>query len=197
MSQKKISTEIGKIYKIESESAGGKYYIGSTFLKLNDRMTRHKAHYKMMLAGNAKKYTAHEILKYNDCIITCLKQFDGITKRELLNEETQTIMFHKKKYNDDIVNKCNTGLTLNIKQYLKNYKENHPEKMEAYKQKFDKKYYANYYKKNKDHLNFLKRTNRKAKIRSLLVEKLNNGENITEKRKQKYGILKITDGSYI
>ncbi len=155
---KKLSTEKGLIYKIFSPSKN-QSYIGSTFLRLRDRETRHRNHYKLMLAGKAKNCTAHKILQNDDSLFECIKSYDNITKRELLDEETRHIMFLKEKEGDNIVNKNNSGITLNMSKYAKEYKEKNKDKINAYQKKYresHKDYFKDYFLKHKEHIKELK-----------------------------------------
>ena len=72
----------GKIYKITSNHTND-IYIGSTKLKLNIRLSMHKANYKSYLKGDHNYTSSFEIVKYPDCKIELLELCSFETKEEL------------------------------------------------------------------------------------------------------------------
>lgn len=89
----------GKVYMIESASAGLIYY-GSTCNDLYKRMGTHRSDYKRFQAGkNAKSYTSFGVLAHSDARIILVEAFPCANKQELNAREAHYIR------NNDCVNK--------------------------------------------------------------------------------------------
>lgn len=81
----------GYIYKLISNNIE-KIYIGSTFQNLNKRFSDHKQAYKCYQEGKYRgNMTAFEILKFDDAKIILINTYSNITKKELLDIETDEI----------------------------------------------------------------------------------------------------------
>jgi hypothetical protein len=122
----KIIYEIACIYKLESAD-GSKVYYGST-KNFKKRMSDHKSHYKMYLAGTYSYVSSFDILKDPGYTCVIVQEFTKITKQDLEAKESEYIQ------NNNCINK----MKLLTDQ----------EKPEHYK-----KYHDNYYKNNKTKLN--------------------------------------------
>lgn len=154
-----MSEKKSLIYSIYSPSLD-EYYIGSTTCKLSLRKAIHKYQCKLNNEGKFKNIKSFKIIRQGDAEYKVIKSFDSISKKELLNEETKEIIFMKLMHGDKILNKNNSGLTLNIKEYnrqkSKKYYENHKEERSIY---FKKKY------QEKKHLLKAKRNEKKLMIK--------------------------------
>jgi len=131
--------ENGKIYSIRSFQTD-KFYIGSTCNLLNVRLGQHKTQYKNYLL-NKDKYnyiSSFEIIKYDDCYIELLENYNCKDRNELNKREGELIRQHI----NNIVNKKIEGSTrketntryynshLNeIKEQQKEYKINNSDKI--------------------------------------------------------------------
>jgi hypothetical protein len=79
----------GTIYRIYSESED-KEYIGSTIMKLSDRLSKHKSDCKKWLEGKNRDYCgSFEILKTDDYKIECLEEVEFESKEELRKFERE------------------------------------------------------------------------------------------------------------
>lgn len=162
----------GKLYQIYSPSLD-KYYYGSTFLPMPVRKAIHKYQCNLIKAGKFCNLRCFDIIDKGDAIFTVLKEYDNISKRDLLDEETKHVMFNKQKLGDKVLNKCNSGLTLNMPEYMKKYKKENVEKFERYKEKFGKEYQQNYKEKNKDVLTAKRKEKQFNKTRANHIIRLN------------------------
>lgn len=195
--QKIEKPKTAKIYQIYSPKADT-YYIGSTFLPMNQRASLHKYHYKMMIKGMFPKFTAIHALQNGDAVYSVIKEYKSIDKKRLHEIETDFIIKLKKKLGGKLVNKNSSGLTRDMKQYQRNYRANNPEKFQQYYEENKEKlkaYHDEYYKKNKEKLNAQRKANRNDEMREEIVTKLNGGgyKRIPYKKIEKYGITKDGD----
>lgn len=71
-----------KIYKITSPQSD-KYYIGSTYLPLKKRLTKHMDSYKCYLNNKYHYVSSFEILKFEDHIIELIELYPCNSKTEL------------------------------------------------------------------------------------------------------------------
>ena len=76
----------GKIYKISSESCD-KYYIGSTYQLLRNRLKKHNDCYNCFQRGTYHFVSSFDIIKYPDHKIELIKLFPCESKTELEKEE--------------------------------------------------------------------------------------------------------------
>ena len=88
----------GKIYMIESLSAGLVYY-GSTCLPLSKRLSSHKSEYNRAKQNLRNSVTSHQILDCPDYKIFLVERYPCNTKEELLSREAYYIR------NNECVNK--------------------------------------------------------------------------------------------
>lgn len=169
----------GKIYVIKSPHTD-KCYIGGTFNSLAKRFYQHKCTYKAYEREKEKAgYTSsYEIIKYDDCYIELLEEFDkSLTKFELICEE--------EKYIQNTPNCVNIKL---IKKEVKIPPKQNPE------------YAKQYYNDHKDKIKAqLKVSQQKQHVRELL-KKLNDGhkfERYPYSRIEKYGLKQDESGKWV
>lgn len=109
-------TQLGRIYKIVSDSHPEKYYIGSTFLPIDRRMSAHVYYYDQYVThGIGKPNYAHQILQYKDARIELVEEFMCNDRDELRRKEAEVF----KQYRGSIVNKnspIDTNETRRLKQ---------------------------------------------------------------------------------
>jgi len=130
----------GKIYMIESASAGLIYY-GSTCNELYKRMGMHRVHYKNFQSGKSRRITSFDVLIHPDARIILVESFPCGNKQELNAREAHYIR------NNDCVNKCIPGRTgaeryqnnkaeiiERVKQHYQDNKANIQEKKKQYYQ---------------------------------------------------------------
>lgn len=136
----------GKIYSLRS-SETKEYYIGSTYLTLNERLRKHRNDYSSWVLGNRGYVTSFELIRFYDCKIELIADYPCNSKQELEKEEG------KYQLSIECVNKNIAGRT------HKEYYEEHKEQIDAYrKQWFEenkehvKKYKAEYYLKNREEI---------------------------------------------
>ena len=80
-----VNYQNGKIYKI---TGGGLTYIGSTTLKLSNRMAHHRNDFKRYNEGKRKYYlTAFNVLKQPDYLIYLIEAFPCNNSDELFARE--------------------------------------------------------------------------------------------------------------
>jgi len=84
----------GKIYALKSYQTE-KIYIGSTVLKLYQRLAQHRYKYKKYLNGETHYITSYELIKYDDCYILLLDKYSCNDKTQLLEKEREYILKHK------------------------------------------------------------------------------------------------------
>lgn len=154
---------VSYIYAIRSPSTP-KYYIGSTTLNLKNRFSVHKYQYRQYLLNKFNYITSFEVLKYDDCYIELIEEYECETKTELHQREGCHIRSHKKLTVCHLVNKKIDGRTpfqyLNdnidkIKKYQKEYRhindvyykdymktwlEEHPNYMKDYRNRIKNSY---------------------------------------------------------
>ena len=89
-----------KIYKICS-NLSDKYYIGSTFKRIEQRLKEHITSYKAYLTNNDKTYlSSYKILQHSDYYIELLELYPCNNMRELHCREGELI----KQFKSDLVN---------------------------------------------------------------------------------------------
>jgi len=98
----------GKIYKIV-DNTNDNIYIGSTCDSLKNRLSKHKASYKIFLKGLINNIKSFDIMKNNNYKIELLENCDIKTKQELLQRERYYIE------NNECLNKIVPGR--NKKEY--------------------------------------------------------------------------------
>ena len=79
-----INYQNGKIYKI---TGGGLTYIGSTTLKLNQRMAHHKSDYKHHSGYGTKNITSYAVFEHPDVSMTLIEKYPCNDKEELVARE--------------------------------------------------------------------------------------------------------------
>ena len=95
-----------KIYKICS-NLSDKYYIGSTFKRIEQRLKEHITSYKAYLTNNDKTYlSSYKILQHSDYYIELLELYPCNNMRELHCREGELI----KQFRSDLVNICIPGV---------------------------------------------------------------------------------------
>lgn len=113
----------GKIYMIESPSAGLCYY-GSTCLPLHKRLHAHKRHHKNFTNGIGRCITSFKILENEDYKIVLVEEYPCENKQQLLARESHYIR------TNECVNKCIPDRTR--KQYREDNQEILAEKAKQY-----------------------------------------------------------------
>lgn len=106
----------GKIYKLVSNQTN-KIYIGSTTIKLDYRLHRHRSNYK----NNESCRSSTKILKYGDAKIILLEKYPCNSKIELILKEQEYI----DKHQDICVNIIRAKV--DKKEYNREYARNHRE----------------------------------------------------------------------
>ena len=91
----------GKIYKISSSQCD-KIYIGSTYLPLQKRLTKHLDCYKCYLNGKAHYVSSFDIVKYDDHKIELLELFPCNSKTEI-------------EYREGIIQRQNKDIIVNYR----------------------------------------------------------------------------------
>jgi len=112
----------GKIYQIVSENTDD-VYIGSTCMKLSQRLSKHKASYKMWLKGKKDFVTSFKVLQAGDYKIYLIEEYPCESKIQLQKRERYWIE------NKDCCNKYIPTRT--CKEYHKKWRTDN----EAYKEK--------------------------------------------------------------
>jgi len=147
----------GKIYMIESASAGLVYY-GSTCLPLHKRFFAHKQNYGYFQKGKYHYVTSFKILDHEDNKIVLVEEFPCENKQQLLAREAYYIR------TQNCVNKCVPNRTQeehyeDNKEKRKQYREDHQENINEYQKQYyenNKEYFQNhskqYYEDNKKEL---------------------------------------------
>ena len=123
-----------KIYKIVDKT-NNNIYIGSTTLKISNRLAEHRRLYKFYLNNNEnKKYkcTSFEIIKNNNYEIILIEELELNNNIELKYKERYYIE------NNNCVNKKKKVIRSkeDIKQYEKNWIENNKEKFKQHQKKY-------------------------------------------------------------
>jgi hypothetical protein len=117
----------GKIYRIICLYTG-KYYYGSTYLTIRERLRNHKKNYTSYLNGTGSYTTSYEIIKNNNFVIELVEEYPCSNKREL---EKQEDIYIKKFMTDELCcNKQRAYTTKEerkeyMKEYLKEYKKDY------------------------------------------------------------------------
>ena len=88
----KPESKTGKVYMITSKQTD-KIYIGSTFETLHRRMCKHKSKFKCKNDNRS----ANQIVKFDDCIITQIEEYNNISFEELRKREQEAINTNKDK----------------------------------------------------------------------------------------------------
>jgi hypothetical protein len=152
----------GKIYKIYSHSNPDKIYIGSTCLRLCDRMRTHRYSYYNNQTKIATSHLIFEEFGVENCLIELLENYPCNSKDELNAREGHYIRTlncvnknitgrTRKEYNEDNKEK--------ILEYKKEYYEKNREKLLEHKKEYDEKHKEvlkikrkEYYEKNREKL---------------------------------------------
>lgn len=153
----------GKLYFIRSYQTDD-VYIGSTIQTLAERMSGHRAHYKMYIKGKAYYCSAVEILKYPDAYIELIRECPCENIEQLTKLEGEEIRKHA------CINKRVAGRTKT--EYRKDNKEVITEKNKAYKQK-NKEKIQKYYEENKGSINEKSKSyykNHKEKLNKMMKQ---------------------------
>lgn len=113
----KIDTEkniskIGFIYILKS-SKTNKVYIGSTTRTIKKRFMEHKTSYKLYLQNKVPYKSCFELVKYDDCNISVVEEFEYKDTYELRKREGYFII------NNNSVNKYEAG-----RDAIKYYRDN-------------------------------------------------------------------------
>jgi hypothetical protein len=126
---------IGFIYKISSPSTDS-VYIGSTTKTIKQRLRKHKSQYKVYLNNKTNYVSSFELVKYDDCMIELLEQFEFIEQFELFSREAHYIKLNNKSINKVIPNRTLKQYRLDnkeqIKEYAKHYRLDNKEKIKKY-----------------------------------------------------------------
>jgi hypothetical protein len=128
--------ENGKIYMIESASAGLCYY-GSTCMPLHKRLYQHSTDHRRFKLGKRHCVTSFEVLDYDDHKIVLVEEFPCENKQQLVAREAHYIRTH------ECVNKCIPNRTK--KQYREDNRDTIKSKLEQYRK--DNKEYISEQKK--------------------------------------------------
>jgi predicted GIY-YIG superfamily endonuclease len=147
------------IYKI-TDNTNGQCYIGSTKLKINDRVSSHRSKYKRFLLGKSSSYiTSFEILKNNNFTITTIE--NNISKINKSVKECYHIRNTNNCVNKNIPNRTASEFYRDNRPYFinlfKEYYNTHKEALAPIRKRY---YEANrdiilarsklYYQKNRD-----------------------------------------------
>lgn len=173
----------GKIYMIESASAGLIYY-GSTCLPLYKRLHGHKNNYKKYQNGKSNFVTSYNILDHEDHKIILVEEYPCDNKYQLQAREAYYIRTR------ECVNKVMPNRT------RKEYREDNKDKIQANnkewrlensdKIKEDKKvYYENHKEQISDKFKQYYEDNKQELIKKNKQYWENNEDKIKEHRKQK------------
>ena len=142
--------EIGRVYCIRSYLTD-KVYIGSTFQPLHKRLYEHKIDYKKWQNDKYHYVTSFELIKYDDCYIELIEEYENLNKKQLEKYEGEHIRKNNcvnkyiagrtiKQYREDNVDKLKErgkkyreDNTDKLKQYEKQYRENNVDKIKLKK----------------------------------------------------------------
>ena len=123
----------GKIYKLISNQTEDVYYGSTIEVKITNRLSKHRCHYKRWLNGKSPYVSSFEIVKFDDAKILLVENFPCNTVYELYARENYYIE------NNRCVNKLKPPTGLTKAEYDKQYyDENKDEIMEKHKQYYDK-----------------------------------------------------------
>jgi len=194
----------GKIYTLRSHQTDD-VYIGSTTLSLAVRKAGHKLHYKQYLNGKYRFTTSFNIIKFDDCYIELMENYQCNSKNELERREGQLIR------EMDCVNKFVAGRTKKewrdenkevlaerAKEYYeankeviaereKKYREANKEKIKEYREANKEKikeYMKNYYETNKEKSKEKSKEYREANKEKIKEYREANKEVIAEREKK-------------
>lgn len=133
-----------KLYAIRSHETED-VYIGSSCVRLSQRLHVHRGHYKAFKQGKRNYITSFEIIKHPDNYIELIRAVPCSSKEELHKLEGDEIRSTR------CVNKFIPGRT------KKQYYEDHKEKIDKYQKQYKEdnkehvaKYQKNYYDENKE-----------------------------------------------
>lgn len=162
----------GKIYKLVSNNTN-KIYIGSTTLSLKDRLSRHKANYKM----NKSYISSRHILQFDDVNIVLIEEYPCSSKKELLERE----QYHQDENKNICVNNRRAIRDREAKiAYDKEYQNKHYDKhIQAVKK---------YNEKNKEKINARCR----EKVLCIYCDKYGRKGNISTHHKSKSHLEAVT-----
>lgn len=130
----------GKIYKI---IGSGMRYYGSTILTLKERLTIHKAHYKLWLKGKTRYCKSYDIIAKGNYKIKLVRLYPCNNKPELDRKEGKYIL------KNECINKVVAGRTKKeyrqdnkekIREYYKEYHQINKEKIKEYYKEYHKEY---------------------------------------------------------
>jgi hypothetical protein len=150
-----------KIYKISSPRCE-KFYIGSTTRTLKERLSRHKANYKIYIEkGIGSCLTSFKVVKFDDAIIELIKNVKCENRKDLDKIEGECI----KEHHNRILNKNVAGRTMKeykevnkdkIKEQQKEWYEAHKNEIKEWTKDYreaNKENIKQYYETNKEKLN--------------------------------------------
>ncbi len=124
---------IGTIYKIYSTSHGGLIYIGSTFDKIQHRLSIHLSEFKRYQHGKSSFVSLYEIFeKYSidKIIITKLHEYDVVDKKELKMYEAMAIL-HARSIGP--FTPINRNIPFSIRSlYMRKYRKENKQKLREY-----------------------------------------------------------------
>jgi hypothetical protein len=119
---------LGRIYKIEG---GGKFYIGSTFNSLKERLKKHKSKSNESISKNRKVYNYFKEIGWDKCVIILIREIEVLERKQLLLIEKEELL---NVINDiNCLNTCLPITTLEEKkkrdsEYSKKRREDNPER---------------------------------------------------------------------
>ncbi len=139
----------GKIYKLVS-SQTDKIYIGSTTNYLSVRFSIHKYHYNRFINKTYNYISSFELMKYNDCKIELIQDFQCENRRDLLIKECEIVKQHSNCVNRQY--KPRKSKKEYMKEYHYHYYLNNKDKKKQYylqnKEKILNRYKSYYYNDN-------------------------------------------------
>ena len=169
----------GKIYKL-IDNTNGNIYIGSTTKTLNQRLSKHKCHYKIYKKGKCSVLTSFEIIKNENYYIQLIENYPCNSKYELelreryhietnicLNKQIPTRTIEERlEYNKQYNKKYHLEHIDELKEQMKQYRLEHKDEIKEQRKQ-------NYLENRDERLAYAKK----------LYEE--NRENILEKQKVK------------
>lgn len=124
----------GKIYILRSLGSG-KFYVGSTFRTLNERLSAHKNEYKQYIANKHNYVSSFDVMRRNDVVIELYENYACENKADLKRREGVLIREFRQSYlREFLVNRNIAGRTSeewnaeNVdkqKEYQKRYYQEH------------------------------------------------------------------------
>lgn len=142
-----------KIYKIITDLPDGRFliYIGSTNLKLNERLTTHKKNYTKYQQQKYNYTTSFQILKNNWYEIVLIEDLGNCSKEYGLDKESYYIDYYKSLSDEySVVNKYKpngidkTKIIQSKQKYNNSNKGKQTQKLYQQSDKY-KKYHKQYY----------------------------------------------------